>query len=1075
MRHAFATSLSFPIILTACHRLLGFCLPALLLIAPGASLTVFAQTSGTITGTVRDPQGAVVPKASITTAHIGTGASRSVMSDSAGGYVVPLLPIGEYQVTVESRGFKKSAARVTLEAQQTARVDFALELGAVAVETTVQADAPILKADTSDIGTVVDNQRMVDLPMNGRNFIALNALDAGAATQTGSRTSYFVQLFGGNYSFNGSGGDSSTYSIDGIVAKGMGDARVTLQLSIDAIQEFNQQTSLYSAEFSGGGGNVNVVTRSGTNDLHGSAWEFLRNSAIDARNFFDPKDTSPFRLNQFGGTIGGPIRRDKTFFFASYEGLRKTKSAGQVFTVPTLAERHGDFSAVAAIYDPATTVANPANPGAYTRQPFPNRIIPSSQLDPVAQAALNLLYPLPNAPGLTRNLISTFTNSVTDDQTTGKIDHRFSDRNTLSGRYTYEYPRRFNTAYAQLPNFADYWNNTSQSAVLSDTYVVTTRIVNETHVGFNRMYQFLVSTLHDVDVPDKIGITGTQAKTYPGPPSISITGNGSTGSLSNTPNNRGEDTFQAADNLSYVIGKHALGLGADVRELREDGGTASSSRGSFTFINRYTALPGVAGTGSAVADFDLGLPSSASVSIGNGFTDIRQHLTGIYVKDDWKVTPDLTLNLGLRYEYFTPLREVRNRIPSFNFTTGQLFPVGVNGVGDYLYDPDKKNFAPRVGLAYRPFGSEKTVIRTGYGIFYSPILPYLGWTVGQSAPNLYNATAVGDANIPNITLANAFPPALLSISPTISTISRGITTPYNQEWSFGIQREVMKNTVLDVSYLGNKGTHLIGGARNIDQAVPGPGSIPARRPYPAYTSISTYLSDGKSNYNALRVNLKRKLSQGLTFTASYVWSKMIDTTDTAFLAQSGNNAKRDLRDPNAERGLATFDARDRFVFNFVWALPLGRGRFREGWQISGIYTNQTGTPVDVGLSYDNSNTGNSGSLDRPNCVANPNQNASHTVLNWFNASAFAAPTPFTFGNCGKNVITGPGIQNLDFLLSKTFAPIERLRIQFRAEIFNVANHPNFDPPNASYGNPLFGQIASAGDARETQFALKFMF
>jgi hypothetical protein len=263
MRHAFATALSFSIILAACHRirLLGFRLPALLLIALGASLTIFAQTSGTITGTVHDPQGAVVPKASITTAHIGTGASRSVISDSAGGYVVPLLPIGEYQVTVESRGFKKSAARVILEAQQTARVDFALELGTVAVETTVQADAPILKADTSDIGTVVDNQRMVDLPMNGRNFIALNALDAGAATQTGSRTSYFVQLFGGNYSFNGSGGDSSTYSIDGIVAKGMGDARVTLQLSIDTIQEFNQQTSLYSAEFSGGGGNVNVVRR----------------------------------------------------------------------------------------------------------------------------------------------------------------------------------------------------------------------------------------------------------------------------------------------------------------------------------------------------------------------------------------------------------------------------------------------------------------------------------------------------------------------------------------------------------------------------------------------------------------------------------------------------------------------------------------------------------------------------------------------------------------------------------------------------------------------------------------------
>jgi Carboxypeptidase regulatory-like domain/TonB dependent receptor len=1032
-----------------------------------------AQITGTITGTVHDPQGAVVPRAAVTATNTATRIARSVVSDSVGDYVIPLLPIGEYQLTVDSPGFQKAASNIILEAQQTARIDFTLEVGAVAAQTTVEAETPVLKADTSDIGTVIDNQRMVDLPMNGRNFIALNALDAGASTNTGSRTQYFTQLFGGSFSFNGSPGDSSTYSVDGIIAKGMGDSRVTLQLSIDTIQEFNQQSSLYSAEFSGGGGNVNVVTRSGTNQFHGSAWEFLRNTDLDARNFFDPKNTSPFRQNQFGGTIGGPIRRDKTFFFASYEGLRNSKTVGQVFTVPTPPERQGNFAGIATIYDPSTTVLTGS--GTYTRQPFPNNVIPASEFSPVSQAALGLLYPLPNAPGLTRNLNSAFTNAVTDDQTTGKIDERLSDKNTLTARYTYEYPRRFNTTYASLPNFADFWNNTSQSAVISDTHILTTQIVNEAHLGLNRMYQYLVSTLHNQDIPDEIGITGTQAKTYPGPPAISITGIGTTGSLSNTPNNRGEDTFQFGDNLSYVRGAHSLGMGVDLRELREDGGTASSSRGSFTFIDSYSALPGVAGTGNAVADFDLGYPSSASVSIGNGFTDIRQFLTGVYIKDDWKATPHLTLNLGLRYEYFTPLSEVRNRIPSFNFNTGVEYPVGVNGVSNYLYRPDYKNFAPRFGLAYRPFGREKTVIRTGYGIFYSPILPYLGWSAGQSAPNLYSASVVDNANIPNISLANAFPPALLSISSAVVVIDRGLVTPYDQEWSFGVQQEVMKNTVLDVSYLGNKGTHLVGGSVNLDQAVPGPGAIPARRPYPAYTSVSTYLSDGKSNYNALRVNLKRNLYKGVTFTASYVWSKMIDTVDTAFLAETGNNAKRDLRDPDAERGLAAFDSRQRLVFNYVWQLPLGHGRFRQGWQVSGIFTLQTGSPIDVGLSYDNSNTGNSGSLDRPNCVANPNTNAPHTVFDWFNEAAFAAPVPYTFGNCGKNVITGPGIEDIDFLLSKTFAPVERLRIQFRNEFFNILNHPNFNPPNATYGNPLFGQIASAGDGREIQFALKFIF
>jgi len=1040
-----------------------------------AANILFAQTTGTILGTIRDPQGAVIPQAPVTARHVATGSTRVVTSDGTGGYVIPLLAVGEYELLVIAKGFQRATSKVILLAQQTERVDFSLEVGTVTVQTTIEAEAPVLKADTSDIGAVVDNQRMVDLPMNGRNFIALNALDAGAATQTGSRTNYFTTLFGGNYSFNGSPGDSSTYSIDGVIEKGMGDARVTLQLSIDAIQEFSQQQSLYSAAFSGGGGNVNVVTKSGSNNLHGSVWEFLRNSDLDARNFFDPKNVAPFHLNQFGATLGGPIRRDKTFFFGSYEGTRKTKTVGQVFTVPTVAERQGNFSGISAIYNPATTVPNPSSPGTYSRQPFANNLIPASVFDPVAQGALSRLYPLPNTPGLTRNLIGSFTNAVKDDQVTGKVDHRFSDKNNLSARYSYEYPRRLNTAYAQLPNFADFWNNTSQSAVISDTFVFTTQIVNEAHLGFNRMFQYLVSTLHNEDIPDAIGITGTQAKTYPGPPTLSITGIGSTGSLSNTPNNRGEDTFQLADNLSYVKGTHSLGMGVDLRELREDGGTASNSRGSFTFLNRYSALPSVANTGNAVADFDLGLPSSASISIGNGFTDIRQFLTGIYFKDDWKVNQHLTLNLGLRYEYFTPLREVRNRIPSFDFNTGQLVPVGTGGLSNYLYNPDRKNFAPRVGIAYRPFGSPRTVIRTGYGIFYSPPLPYLGWSAGQSIPNLRGATAVGDANIPNITLANAFPPSLLTVAPNATVINRGIVTPYNQEWSFGAEHEVARNTVVDVAYFGNKGTHLLGGARNLNQAVPGTTPVASRRPYPAWVSISTFVTDGLSNYNALRASVQRKLLRGLTYSASYVWSKMIDTTDTAFLAATGNNAKRDQRNPGSERGLAIFDARQRFVFNYVWALPSGKGRFREGWQLSGIMTFQTGTPVDAGLSYDNSNTGNSGSLDRPDCISNPNSGAQHTVLSWFNPNAFARPVPYTFGNCGKNVITGPGNADIDFLLGKVFNFGERLHLQFRTEIFNILNHPNFDPPNGAFGSPLFGQIASAGDAREIQFALKFIF
>jgi hypothetical protein len=354
-------------------------------------------------------------------------------------------------------------------------------------------------------------------------------------------------------------------------------------------------------------------------------------------------------------------------------------------------------------------------------------------------------------------------------------------------------------------------------------------------------------------------------------------------------------------------------------------------------------------------------------------------------------------------------------------------------------------------------------------------MPYMGWTVGQSAPNLYSARVNNTQPIPTTTLAVAFPPALLTVASTISVIDPGLVTPYNVERTFGIQREVARDTVLDVAYIGNKGNHLISGARNIDQAVPGTAPLQSRRPYPAYTGISEYLSDGFSNYDALRASLQHRLSHGFTFGASYSWSKMLDTSDTPFLAATGNNAKRNLRNPGAERGRAAFDARHRLVLNGVWLLPLGKGHLREGWQISGIASFQTGTPIDTNASTDYSNTGDSGSNDRPDCVGDPNANAPHSVLNWFNKSAFVAPAPLTFGSCGKNLITGPGTTNMDFMVGKVFQPLERLRIQFRAEVYNIFNHPNFNAPNGTFGSPLFGQISSAGDARETQFAVKILF
>ena len=431
---------------------------------------------------------------------------------------------------------------------QRVRVDLVLQVGAIAETATVVGEVPLVETSSSDIGTIIDNKRIVELPLNGRNFIALNALDAGAATRTGAASSYF-QMFGGAYSFSGSPGDSSTYTADGIAMKGQGDSRVTMKLTIDTIQEFKQQQALFSAE-SGGSANVNVITRSGSNQFHSGAWEFNRDSKFDAPNYFDQGEKPPFSLNQFGGTIGGQIVKDRTFYFGSYEGTRITKSVGRAFTVPSLALRGGDFRGRNIIYDPATTRPDPGRPGQFIRDPFPSNVIPADRIDPVAKRTLDMLFPLPDRPGNVQNLFAPLRNDTTEDQFTVRVDHQFSSRNKSFARYSMTDPRRYNTSFANLPNYADWWNTKAHNAVISNTYVFSQRLVNEFRFGYNRMFQYLVAT-DQRDIPAMLGITGTQSDIYPGPPTISISGYDSTASLSNTPNNRLEQTFVLSDKMSY--------------------------------------------------------------------------------------------------------------------------------------------------------------------------------------------------------------------------------------------------------------------------------------------------------------------------------------------------------------------------------------------------------------------------------------------------------------------------------------------------------------------------------------------
>lgn len=1034
----------------------------LLMFMPAAAM---AQTTSTLLGAARDTSGGVLPGVAVTAKHIATNATRTVVTGEDGNFVIPFLPVGEYEVVGELSGFQNAVRRISLVVDQRVRVDLLLQVGGIVESATVVGQAPLIETSSSDIGTVVDNKRIVELPLNGRNFIALNALDAGAATRTGATDSYF-QMFGGAYSFSGSPGDASTYTADGIAMKGQGDSRVTMKLTIDTIQEFKQQQALFSAE-SGGSANVNVVTKGGSNQFAWNAWEFNRNSKFDAPNYFDQGEKPPFTLNQFGATAGGRIKRDRTFYFGSYEGTRIKKEVGRAFTVPSAADRAGDFRGRRTIYDPATTRPDPNRPGQFIRDPFPNNLIPADRIDPVAKRTLDLMFPAADRPGVVQNLFAPLRNETTEDQGTIRVDHRFSDSNSSFGRYSLTDPRRYNTNFAQLPNYADWWNTRAQNAVVNNTYVLSNRLVNELRVGYNRMFQYLVAT-DQRNIPEMLGITGTQSDIYPGPPTISIAGYNSTASLSNTPNNRLEQTYVFSDNVLYSLSHHALGFGVELKKLLEDGGNRAGARGTFSFTQRFTTLPGVANTGEPMAEFLLGYPSSATTARGDGYSSIRQSTAAFYIKDDWQVSPSLTLNVGLRYEYPSPLTETLDRLPNFDRATGTLVPVGEDGL---MYDRDLNNFAPRLGFAYQPFGNAKTVVRGGYGIFYSEPMTYMGWSAGSTLRQ--GVTVTANPTIPNITLANAFPEELRVESRNVTVISRDLRTPYNQQWTLGVQRELVQGLALDVAYLGNRGRNLISGSqKNINQPPPGPGPVAGRRPYPNFASVSVFESDGDSWYHALRSGLQRRFTGGFSLNVSHVWSHMIDTTGTSFLAEGTSNAKRDVNNRAAEKGNSIFDARHRLVVSYVVELPF-QGRFAGGWQLSGVTTFQTGTPVDAGLSFDNANSGSVGD-NRPDLVGDPNTGP-RTPEQWFNLAAFATPAPFTFGTAGKNVITGPGLNTSDFSVIKNLRFAKTGKLQLRLEVFNIFNTTNFSAPNATFGNPNFGVISSAGEAREIQFGVKVGF
>jgi len=1069
--------------------------------------------TATIVGTVRDSSGAVIVGGTITVTETDTSTKTVARTDSTGNYVVTPLRIGNYTVAVEAPGFKtETHSGIVLQVQDRLRVDFTMQVGSVNEAVNVQESVPVIETETSALGDVVASQQITDMPLNGRDYTQLATLTTGVIKITenggginGSTTATNGNA-GGAFAVNGTRGNLNNFMLDGIDNNSNDNAGNILSTNVDAIQEFKVQTSGYSAEFGRSGGAViNATIKSGTNAFHGTAFEFLRNSALDARGFFAPADQpkAPFRQNQFGGTLGGPIRRNKTFFFVDYQGTRIGTSQTDISTVPTPAEIGGNFSTLLAgapagqIFDPqSTTTVN----GQTVRTPFAGNIIPASRLDPISSAVAKL-YPAPNVPGaLANNYVVNAPGTEQIDQGDGRMDHNFSARQQIFARFSWSQINRFQQP--PLPGLADggsystgnYIEDT-RGAAIGYTFSISPTMVNEVRIGFNRAHyvdntpaygqKYPSAGLAVPGVPDNATVNGLTL--------FQINAFHTLGEPGYTPTTSTSQEFQYGDTLSIVHGKHSLKMGPELHWSQFNLFQIGQPRGSFGFTGEFTADSPSSGdgSGSGLADMLLGLPTSSTISTLTYFGN-RQQTYGGFIQDDYQVSSKLTLNLGVRYDYSTPITEAHNRQSNFDFATGQLVVAGQNGASAGLVSTDKTDFAPRVGFAWNPF--KNTVIRSGYGRFFSYQEIRTGdpLQLAYNLPFFYQPTFISDGITPILTVSKGFPSLnpsqAIDASVTASGSGAGshLHAPVLDEWNFNIQQQLPGKILFEVAYVGSKSTHLQTLLDPNQDPVPGPGAIQSRRPYPQYGPFTDIVDRGNSNYSALEIKAEKRLSNGLMFLSSFTYSKsMNDQPEICCNAPWPQNSYNVA----AERGPSDFNQKFRWVSSFDYQLPVGKGqRFLNssrvadlilgGWHLGGIFTLHSGFYFSPLMGYDPSNTGSIGLL-RTDRTCNGNlPSGQRTINNWFDTSCFPLPTGYAFGNSGKNVLLGPGGVTSDTALRKMFAITEHQALEFRAEFFNVFNHAVFAQPDPyiTDGPGATGVITSTVlPQREIQFALKLHF
>ncbi|MBZ5504556.1 MAG: TonB-dependent receptor [Acidobacteriia bacterium] len=1033
-------------------------LPLLILLF---AATAFAQTTASIQGTVTDQSGAAVVGAKVTVKNTSLGIERTAQTSSTGSYEIPALPPGVYNVQVQQAGFETQLAKdLLLEVSKNSVQNFGLKVASTTEVVTVEATAPVIETTTMTVGQTINQRTVQEIPLNGRHFVDLGLLIAGSVTppQNGFLT---APLRGqGSFAFNTAGNreDTVNFMVNGINLNDMVQNQITFQPSINTVSEFKVDNSTYSAEYGrNSGAIVNIATRSGTNNYHGELFEFIRNNALDARNFFNPVGTqmSPFKRNQFGANFGGPIKKDKTFFFLSYEGLRQRQGI-------TL----------------STTVLPSTGPN--------SRATVTAGGNAVSQKILALI-PVANDPTGTKFLGSA-TAPVDIDQGTADISHNFSNNLRLHGYYAGQHDLRQEPTLQgnNIPGFGDTRESKRQIATVSLDQTLSSSIVNEARVGFNRIH--ITFSPNDKTNPVAFGILNGN-NFNAGLPQITINGPGiNLGGPAGFPQGRGDTTAVFSDTLSYIRGRHSFKFGGEFRRFYNN--NFNGDAGTLGFLN--------------VADFASGQPNAFTISPGNLPSRIAAGELGFFGQDSWKVSQRLTLELGLRYDWNQTPTEALNRFTNLIITGGQPNLVNVASP----YNQNNMNFQPRVGFSFDVFGTGKTILRSGFAVLTDqPITNLVTPLTGN--PPFGNPQAFAGGTTAKSTYTGLLTSAGASgLAPTI--LDPNFKNGYVESYNLNIQQQLSKNWSLMAGYFGSEGHHLrtrvnlnqfnafgpsptFTGIRPFPKLSP-TSPIPPPNPLnPNLGNISDNVSIGNSNYNALWISSSMHPWHGFQFNASYTYSKSID-----FTSQNGQGVViQDSTNPRGDRGLSDFDARNRFSMNFIYDLPaLRHNRLFEGWQIGSIISDQGGNPVNLVLNGVTGFTG-LGTL-RPDLlgpVQYVNQPLPNGNIQWFAPSVCVEPcsgatfglatTPGTlhFGNLGRNAIIGPGFNNVDFSLIKKTKVNERFSHEMRFEAFDLLNHPNFGQPGRlAPGSSLFGVISNtrfatgdSGSSRQLQFAMKLVF